>query len=79
MKYKTPVLSDIPLLIKAHVYTQVTKFSQVLTKSPLTPNFGGTRGFQSPPGTPRIGDHGGGDLGGIARLKRRQTGLVCTP
>ena len=53
---------SIPLLNKAHVYTQVIKFRQVLTKRPLTPNSGGTRVLkvpQVPPGTPKVGGHGG--------------------
>ena len=64
-----PVLGDIPLLNKAHVYTQVIKFSQVLTETPPNPQFWGNKSSQSPPGTPKVGGHGGGGFRGLNRLK----------
>ena len=49
IKRKTsPCPADIPRPIKAHVYIQVIKFRQVLTKRPLTPNSGGTRVLKVP-------------------------------
>ena len=45
-----------PLLNKAHAYTQVVKFSQVLTQTPPNPQFWGNKSFQSPP---ELGDLGG--------------------
>ncbi len=45
-----------PLLNKATVYTQVIKFSQVLTEKPPNPQFWGNKSSQSPP---ELGDLGG--------------------
>ncbi len=75
----SPIISLLPLFsLEATVYTQIIKFSQVLTKRPLTPKIWRTRIFQSPPGTPRIGGHGGGGFRGLNRPKRKQVRLVCT-
>ena len=60
---------SFPFFNEIHLYTQVMKFSQALTKTPPNPQFWGNKNSQSPPL---------GDLGGIHRLKRRWVELGCT-
>ncbi len=66
----------------AGVYTQVIKFSQVLTGTPPNPqNWGGTRISKSPryPRYPQNWGSRGQGSRGLNRPKRIQVGLVCTP
>ena len=67
---------SLPRSIKATVYTQVIKFSQVIIETPPNPQFWGNKSYQSPPGTPRIGGHGGGGFRGHSEAETH-TGKIC--